>query len=90
MTKKQSNSPKEEGREILSQMRKETSSHEHSHNKEDAKKRDYERTRELAFTGDEDGFVALTKEREPNITASELLRRIRLFRELKRLRSTGA
>ena len=71
-------------------MRKGTSSNQHVQNQEEAKRRDFERTKELAFTGDEDGFVALTKERDPNITASELLRRIRLFRELKRIRSTGA
>jgi hypothetical protein len=56
---------------------------------EAAKRRDRERTIELAYLGDEDAFVSLTKLREPNISASELLKKIELFRELKRLKSRG-
>jgi hypothetical protein len=51
------------------------------------KRRDQERVLELVDLGDEDSFVALQKLREPDISATELVKRIELFRELKRLRS---
>jgi hypothetical protein len=56
---------------------------------EAAKRRDLERVSELVDLGDEDTFVSLIKTREPAISPSELLKRIELFRELKRLRSRG-
>jgi hypothetical protein len=56
---------------------------------EAAKRRDLERISELVDLGDEETFVSLTKAREPAISATELVKRIQMFRELKRLRSRG-
>jgi hypothetical protein len=82
--------PAEKSSEILREMRESVSPKRNAQKiAEEAKRRDFERAKELAFLGDEEAFVALMKEREPNITADELLRRILLFRELKRIRSNG-
>jgi hypothetical protein len=46
-----------------------------------------ERVNEFAFTGDEEAFVKQIKEAFPGISGTELLEKIALFRELKRIRS---
>ncbi|MGD0522662.1 MAG: hypothetical protein ABSA48_15505 [Terracidiphilus sp.] len=48
------------------------------------------RVDEFADTGDEDAFVKQIKETFPGISGTELLEKIALFRELKRLRSIGS
>ena len=48
-----------------------------------------ERRRLLLETGDEEGYVALTKELKPTITPEELRAAIDRFREFRRLSSSG-
>jgi hypothetical protein len=48
-----------------------------------------ERVVEFANTGDEDAFVKQIKEVFPGISGTELLEKIALFRELKRIRSAS-
>jgi hypothetical protein len=48
------------------------------------------RVNEYAYTGDEDAFVKQIKAVFPGISGAELLEKIALFRELRRLRSTGS
>jgi hypothetical protein len=48
------------------------------------------RVKEFAYIGDEDAFVKQIKEAFPGISGAELLEKIALFRELKRLRSIGS
>ncbi len=49
-----------------------------------------ERVNEFANTGDEDAFVKQIKETFPGISGNELVEKIALFRELKRIRSIGS
>ena len=63
------------------------------HIDEDAKQataRAREQAAEYADVGDEDAFVKLVKEAFPGISGKELLEKIALFRELKRIRSGGS
>lgn len=48
------------------------------------------RVNEFVDVGDEDAFVKQIKETFPEISGTELLEKIALFRELKRIRSTGS
>jgi hypothetical protein len=48
------------------------------------------RVNEYINTGDEDAFVKQIKETFPGISGTELLEKIGLFRELKRIRSIGS
>lgn len=48
-----------------------------------------QKMRLLLEAGDEDGYVALTKELKPNITPEELRAAIERFREFRRLSSSG-
>jgi hypothetical protein len=45
---------------------------------------------DFADTGDEDAFVQQIKAAHPGINPRELLEKIALFRELKRIRSRGS
>jgi hypothetical protein len=45
---------------------------------------------DFADTGDEDAFVQQIKSAHPGINPRELLEKIALFRELKRIRSRGS
>ena len=47
------------------------------------------RVDEFSYTGNEDAFVKQMKATFPGISGTELLEKIALFRELKRIRSTG-
>jgi hypothetical protein len=58
--------------------------------KELAKAQAMDRVSEFSYTGDEDAFVKQIKEAFPGISGTELLEKIGLFRELKRLRSSGS
>ena len=49
-----------------------------------------DRVNEYANTGDEEAFVKQIKAVFPRISGAELLEKITLFRELKRIRSTGS
>jgi len=49
-----------------------------------------ERVSEFSYTGDEEAFVKQIKAAFPGISGPELLQKIALFRELKRLRSIGS
>ena len=58
--------------------------------KEQAKAQAMDRVNEFSYTGDEDAFIKQIKEAFPAISGTELLEKIALFRELKRLRSSGS
>jgi hypothetical protein len=63
-----------------------------SHIDEDAKRataQSKENVIDFADRGDEDAFVQQIKAAHPKITPRELLEKIALFRELKRIRSRG-
>lgn len=63
-----------------------------SHIDEDAKRaiaQSKENVIDFADRGDEDAFVQQIKAAHPRISPPELLEKIRLFRELKRIRSRG-
>ncbi len=63
-----------------------------NHIDEDAKRaiaQSKENVLNFADIGDEDAFVAQIKAAHPRISPRELLEKIRLFRELKRIRSRG-
>jgi hypothetical protein len=49
-----------------------------------------ERVNEYAYIGDEEAFVKQIKAAFPGISGAELLEKVALFRELKRLRSHGS
>ena len=57
--------------------------------REQAVKRAKDDIIEYADNGDEDAFVQQIKAADPRISPRELLEKIRLFRELKRIRSRG-
>jgi hypothetical protein len=66
-------------------------SHTHIDKKKElAKTQAMDRVSEFSFTGDEDAFVKQIKAAFPGISGTELLEKIALFRELKRLRSSGS
>ena len=49
-----------------------------------------DRVNEYADTGDEDAFVKQIKATFPGFSGTELLEKIALFRELKRIRAIGS
>jgi hypothetical protein len=49
-----------------------------------------ERLHHFMVIGDEEGYVALTKELNPEITPAELVHAIELFREFRRISASGA
>ena len=57
--------------------------------KVEVKREAKERMRLLLETGDEEGYIALTKELNPEITREELRAAIERFREFRRLSSSG-
>ena len=57
--------------------------------REQAVKRAMDDVIEYADNGDEAAFVQQIKAADPRISPRELLEKIRLFRELKRIRSRG-
>ena len=57
--------------------------------REQAVKRAKDDVIEYADNGDEDAFVQQIKAADPKISSRELLEKIALFRELKRIRSRG-
>jgi hypothetical protein len=89
--RKQDTNPQEKGREILQQMREDTSSkHRLDKIAEQATARSVARVKELADLGQEEAFVKQIKQTFPGIGQAELIEKIALFPELKRIRSTGA
>lgn len=88
MTKKQKVSPERKGDDILLEMRKGVSSKQHIDQNAAATARAVRRVQDLADSGNEDIFVKQIKEAFPGISGNELLEKISLYRELKRLRSS--
>lgn len=74
--------------EILRQLREDTGTRKHSdQSAKQATARAMRRVDEYADVGDEDAFVKQIKAAFPGISGTELLEKIALFRELKRIRS---
>jgi hypothetical protein len=68
-------------------------SHSQEHIDKEAKQataRAMSRVNGYAETGDEDAFVKQIKAAFPGISGTDLLEKITLFRELKRIRSIGS
>ncbi len=80
--------PNDKGKGILRELREDVGSkNQLKKNAQKAAAQAANHARELADIGNEDAFVQQIKAAFPKISKTELLEKIALFRELKRIRS---